>query len=236
MTADLTTIGERIAGEPSTEHAGVDWMKHDQHSLFDDPASADEGTEESTAKRAPEGFRYRPELLSMEAESRLLDAFRDLPFRNFEFHGFTGKRRVASFGWRYDFAQRRVEEAAPIPDFLLPVRELAASFAGTSSDGLVQALVTEYEAGSSIGWHRDKAEFGDVIGISLLSACTFRLRRKADEKWERYSIVAEPRSVYLMSGPSRTEWEHSIPAVDSLRYSITFRTLRHDRAAGARIR
>ena len=201
-------------------------MKHDQHSLFDDASISDESTEESQGKKAPEGFRYRAELLSIEAESRLLETFRDLPFKNFEFHGFTGKRRVVSFGWRYDFAQRRVEEAAPIPDFLFPVRDLAASFADTSSDRLVQALVTEYEAGSSIGWHRDKAEFGDVIGISLLSACTFRLRRKAGEKWDRYSIAAEPRSVYLMSGPSRTEWEHSIPAVDSLRYSITFRTLR----------
>ena len=211
-------------------------MKQDQHNLFDDPASSDESMEESAASMAPEGFRYRAELLSVEEESRLLDAFRDLPFRNFEFHGFTGKRRVVSFGWRYDFAQRRVEEAAAIPDFLLPARDLAAGFAGNPSARQVQALVTEYSAGSSIGWHRDKAEFGDVIGISLLSACTFRLRRKAGSRWERYAIEAEPRSVYLMSGPSRTEWEHSIPAVDSLRYSITFRTLRNERAGRVRLR
>jgi alkylated DNA repair dioxygenase AlkB len=51
----------------------------------------------------------------------------------------------------------------------------------------------------------------------------------ADDERERYSLTAEPRSAYLLRGPSRTEWEHSIPAVDSLRYSITFRSLRADR-------
>jgi hypothetical protein len=29
----------------------------------------------------------------------------------------------------------------------------------------------------------------------------------------------------LLRGPSRTEWEHSIPGVESLRYSITFRNV-----------
>jgi alkylated DNA repair dioxygenase AlkB len=87
-------------------------------------------------------------------------------------------------------------------------------------------LVTEYSPGAAIGWHRDKAEFGDVIGISLLSSCLFRLRRKAGAKWERASLQAEPRSAYLLRGPSRTEWEHSIPPVDAFRYSITFRNLR----------
>jgi len=99
---------------------------------------------------------------------------------------------------------------------------------GMSPSQLQQVLVTEYEAGAAIGWHRDKAVFAEVIGISLLSACTFRLRRKAGTTWERASITAEPRSAYLLSGPSRTEWEHSIPAVEELRYSITFRSMRVD--------
>ena len=91
---------------------------------------------------------------------------------------------------------------------------------------LQQVLVTEYEPGAAIGWHRDKAVFGEVIGISLLSSCTFRLRRKVGTTWERVSVTAEPRSAYLLSGPSRTEWEHSIPAVEALRYSVTFRNMR----------
>jgi hypothetical protein len=79
---------------------------------------------------------------------------------------------------------------------------------------------------AAIGWHRDKAVFGEVIGVSLLAACVFRLRRKVGEKWERTSVAAEPRSIYLLSGPSRTEWEHSIPPVDALRYSVTLGAIR----------
>ena len=176
----------------------------------------------------PDGFRYKRELITPGEESALLDEIRKLPFREFEFHGFTGKRRVVSFGWRYDFSERTLEKANDMPQFLLPVRERAARFADLNPDDLQHVLVTEYSEGAAIGWHKDKAVFGDVIGISLLSACTFRLRKKSGSRWERASIVAEPRSVYLLRGESRTEWEHSIPGVDSLRYSITFRNLRED--------
>ncbi len=88
-------------------------------------------------------------------------------------------------------------------------------------------LVTEYGPGAGIGWHRDKAVFGRVVGISLLSPCVFRMRRSvAKRKWERVNLMVEPRSAYLLSGPARYEWEHSIPQTDALRYSITFRNLR----------
>jgi alkylated DNA repair dioxygenase AlkB len=131
-----------------------------------------------------------------------------------------------SFGWKYDYARRALEASREIPAFLLRVRDVAAEFAGLSPDDLQQILVTEYDAGAGIGWHRDKGEFGQIVGLSLLAPCVFRLRRKQGEKWERASLVAEPRSAYLMSGPSRSEWEHSIPPVDALRYSITLRNLR----------
>ena len=176
----------------------------------------------------PAGFKYQRELISAGEERSLLDQIRQLPFREFEFHGFTGKRRVVSFGWRYDFGERSLLKANDIPVFLFPVRERAARFAGLEPDQLQHVLVTEYSEGAAIGWHKDKAVFGDIVGLSLLSACTFRLRRKAGARWERRSIIAEPRSMYLLRGESRTEWEHSIPGVDSLRYSLTFRNLRED--------
>lgn len=180
----------------------------------------------SSPPALPEGFRYQREVISRDTEQSLLENFRELPFKEFEFHGYTGKRRVVSYGWQYDFAVARLRETEDIPDFLLPVREIAADFAEVNPKDLQHVLVTEYSPGAPIGWHRDKAVFGDVIGISILSACTFRLRRKVGAKWERASIIAEPRSAYLMRGPSRTEWEHSIPPVDSLRYSITLRNFR----------
>ena len=86
--------------------------------------------------------------------------------------------------------------------------------------------MTEYRPGASIGWHKDKAVFGEVIGVSLLAPCLFRLRRKTGTTWQRASLTVEPRSAYLLKGPSRTDWEHSIPGVESLRYSITFRNFK----------
>ncbi|MDF3053610.1 MAG: 2OG-Fe(II) oxygenase [Geminicoccaceae bacterium] len=174
----------------------------------------------------PEGFRYTPALLTPEQETDLLERVRDLPFKEFQFQGYVGKRRVVSFGWQYDFNDRALRKADDMPPFLLSLRETAARFAEMPPSHLQQVLVTEYDAGAGIGWHRDKAVFGEVIGISLLSACRFRFRRKAGTTWERVAIMAEPRSAYLLSGPSRTEWEHSIPEVDTLRYSITFRNFR----------
>lgn len=180
----------------------------------------------ATRSALPEGFQYRPEVLSVIEERALLDQVRALPFTAFEFHGYVGKRRVVSYGWRYDFSARQLQRTEDIPPFLLALRETAARFAGMSPESLQQVLVTEYDAGAGIGWHRDKAIFGEVIGLSLLSSCVFRLRRKVGTTWERASITAEPRSAYLLRGPSRTEWEHSIPAVESRRYSITFRNFR----------
>jgi alkylated DNA repair dioxygenase AlkB len=174
----------------------------------------------------PEGFKYVEELVLPEVESELIREIERLPLKEFEFQGYTGQRRVVSYGWHYDFGSFSLNRADSVPGFLEALRTRAAAFAGLPPDGLAHVLVTEYTPGSPIGWHRDKPAFEDVIGISLGSACRFRFRRKNGESWERYSLILEPRSVYLLRGPARTDWEHSIPAVDDLRYSITFRSLR----------
>jgi alkylated DNA repair dioxygenase AlkB len=193
-----------------------------QSYLFDGAGDASR-----TVPYLPEGFRYRPELICPADEDALLARVRGLPFREFEFHGYTGKRRVVSFGWHYNFSARHLLKADDIPDFLFPLRWKAAAFAQMEPEQLRHVLVTEYGPGAGIGWHKDKSVFGETVGVSLLSPCVLRLRRKVGErKWERANVVAEPRSAYLLSGPARAEWEHSIPQVDALRYSITFRNLR----------
>lgn len=174
----------------------------------------------------PTGFEYRRAFVSAEEERALVAGFVDLPFREFEFQGYVGKRRVVSFGWHYDFNTRELRRTEDMPEFLLALRQKSAALAGLAPGALQHVLITEYGPGAAIGWHRDKAVFEEVVGISLLSSCIFRFRRKAGAKWERASLIAEPRSAYLLRGPARTEWEHSIPAVESLRYSITFRNLR----------
>ena len=179
----------------------------------------------------PEGFKYQPDFLSPDEQRDLVRRVEALPFEEFQFQGFVGKRRVVSFGWKYDFNQRELQRADDMPRFLLPLRARAAEFAGLAPSAFQHVLVTEYQPGAGIGWHRDKAMFDEVTGISLLAACPFRFRRKAGETWERVTVTAEPRSAYLLSGPSRTEWEHSIPEMDQLRYSITFRNFRGQEAS-----
>jgi alkylated DNA repair dioxygenase AlkB len=186
----------------------------EQHDLF-----------EAIEPSRPDGFRYTPDVVPEDLQQAILEKMPELPLKAFDFHGFEGKRRTVSFGWKYDFDTERIRKGEDIPPFLLPVREIAGGFAGIGPDLLEQALVTEYGPGAPIGWHRDKFVFGRVVGISLLSPCTFRLRRRQGDKWQRSSIILEPGSAYVMAGEARTLWEHSIPSVDQLRYSITFREL-----------
>jgi alkylated DNA repair dioxygenase AlkB len=174
----------------------------------------------------PPGFAYRPDLLPAAEQDDLAPRIAALPFRAFEFRGFLGNRRIVSFGWRYDFSAGKLEKAGDIPAFLLPLRAVAAVFAGLSPEELQHALVTEYPPGAAIGWHKDKASFDDVIGVSLISPCLFRVRKRSGSAWQRASLRLEPGSAYLLRGEARAHWEHSIPAVERLRYSITFRTLR----------
>jgi alkylated DNA repair dioxygenase AlkB len=132
--------------------------------------------------KLPDGFRYRSDFISRTNEDVPLAYVRELPFREFEFHGYTGKRRVVSFGWQYNFSARRLLKAEDILDYLLKLREVTATFAGLEPEEFQHVLVTEYGPGAGIGWHRDKAVFGEVVGISLLSPCVFRMRRAVSKR------------------------------------------------------
>lgn len=173
----------------------------------------------------PEGLLYQPDFLSEAEESDLVRIFRELPFQAFDFHGYTAKRRVLEFGLEYDFTSRRATPTQSFPEFLSSVLERAAQFAGVSAAALVEGIVTEYSPGAPIGWHRDAPQFGTIIGISLAGTSRMRFKPyKAEGK--PVALTLEPRSIYLMRGPARWKFQHSIPAVKELRYSITFRTLR----------
>ena len=47
----------------------------------------------------------------------VIASFERLPFREFEFRGFLGKRRTVSFGWRYDFNARGLQQTETHPSF-----------------------------------------------------------------------------------------------------------------------
>ncbi|WFU68205.1 MULTISPECIES: alpha-ketoglutarate-dependent dioxygenase AlkB [Bradyrhizobium] len=180
--------------------------------MFDAPAAG------------PAGLRYAPDFISKATEGELIRHIRALPLAPFQFGQFEGKRRVASFGYRYDYASRRLECAEPIPSWLNGIVAAIQSFGGVSTE-IGQILCTEYDCGVGIGWHRDKPHFDRIFGLSLGSACKFRFRRRTENGWERFTLDAAPRSLYLMAGDARQIWEHSIPPVEAPRYSITFRTM-----------
>lgn len=180
----------------------------------------------------PDGFLYRPEFITTQEEAALLDEIRAMEFSEVRMRGVTARRRVRQFGWRYSFESWTLSEGHELPEFLRPLRARAATLIALPEEDLSEALVTEYPEGATIGWHRDAPMFGAVVGISLLSACVFKLRRGDAERAQKpISIDMAPRSAYVLDGEARRDWQHSIPAVKRLRYSVTFRTVRKKRTA-----
>jgi len=169
---------------------------------------------------------YRPELVTVEEEQSLLERFERLEFQEIVMKGVVARRTAVRYGLGYDYDRRvPTEGAAPLPDWLEPVRERAAGLAGLRADELVQALVQRYPEGAPIGWHRDSPAYEVVVGVSFLSAARMRFRYGPREERVQWELLLEPRSGYVLAGPARWQWEHHVPPAKSLRYSITFRSL-----------
>jgi alkylated DNA repair dioxygenase AlkB len=180
----------------------------------------------------PGGFQYRDDFITVAEEDALAAEIARVEFSTFEMRGVVARRRVAFFGRSYDAGDA---PTAPMPPFLLPWRERVASWAGVDPNDFVMALVNEYPPGAPIGWHRDAPQYGIVGGISLLAECRMKFRTYVppgaepagrQRRTATHEILLERRSGYLMTGESRNAYEHHIPAVGALRYSITFRSIR----------
>jgi alkylated DNA repair dioxygenase AlkB len=177
----------------------------------------------------PEGFHYYPGFITEEQEQDLCLQIQKLSLSEFRFRGYEAKRKVASYGFDYHFDSRSISPGEAIPSFFLPLMEAVADFLKLPASEFRELLVTEYPPGAVINWHRDAPPFGLIAGISLLEDCRFRLRPFDKSKQGRKSIISIPverRSLYIMQGPVREDWEHSIMPVKERRYSITLRTLR----------
>lgn len=179
----------------------------------------------------PDGFRYQRGCLTVQEEAALVDGISRVEFSTFEMRGVVARRRVAFFGHSYD--ANRI--SPPLPPFLLPLRQKLADWANVAPDAFAMALINEYPPGAPIGWHRDAPQYGIVGGVSLLSSCRMRLRpcvspgatqAAGQRRLATHELLLEQRSAYLMTGQARNAFEHQIPPVTALRYSITFRTLR----------
>jgi alkylated DNA repair dioxygenase AlkB len=174
------------------------------------------------------GYAYEEDFLSAAEEAALLSEIRQLPFKEAQYRQYLAKRRIVSYGGRYDFSARRLhDDAEPIAPFLHPLRERVAQWSGRSASEFTHALVAEYSPGTQLGWHRDVPDFERVVGISLNTAARMRFRRYPPQPRARsIAIELAPRSIYRLEGEARWEWQHSVPPTPGLRYSITFRTLR----------
>ena len=149
-----------------------------------------------------------------------------------QYKSYTARRRVLSFGGKYDFDANRLRPGLPVPAELDPLRARVAALLGVAPEAFTQVLVAEYGAGTPLGWHRDVPDFEDVVGVSLLNTAVLRFRPYPHEAGKRDEVIKlsiAPRSIYLLRGPARWAWQHSVAPTRSLRYSITFRTARSPR-------
>lgn len=171
------------------------------------------------------GLRTQADLIDIDEERVLIGRINETDLTPFRFQEWEGKRLTTSFGWSYDFEVGQPREAPPMPDWLQPIRDRVAKFAGLNPGELIQALLIRYDKGAGIGWHRDRPIYGHVVGISLGEPATLRFRRRREGGFDRTSAPLEPRGAYHMSGPARREWEHSIVEMERPRWPITFRSL-----------
>jgi alkylated DNA repair dioxygenase AlkB len=177
----------------------------------------------------PEGFHYYPDFIDQREEQQLLSTIQQLELHAMEFHHYTAKRKVASFGYDYNFSSREITKGLSIPEPFEWLLERVARQLLTSRDQIAELLVTEYPVGSVINWHRDAPPFGSIAGVSLGADCIFKLRPYDKTQRSRKNLVSLPvrqRSLYIIQGPAREEWEHSTAPVSDVRYSLTLRTLR----------
>jgi alkylated DNA repair dioxygenase AlkB len=174
----------------------------------------------------PEGLRYLPGFVGADEEAGLLDRLADLTYSEVRMHGQVARRVVRHYGMSYAFESAAVTPGEPVPGWLDAVRERCAALIDRPPAALAEVLATRYPPGATIGWHRDAPAFGVVVGVSLGSPCALRFQRGTGERRRVFEQTLAPASAYVLDGPARTAWQHSIPAVRVERYSLTFRTVR----------
>jgi alkylated DNA repair dioxygenase AlkB len=175
----------------------------------------------------PNGLVYRAGFIDADEEAALLASIAALPLQAARYKGYSARRRIASYGTRYDFDADELQRGGPLPAALQWLRARLAAWIGVAPEAFVNALVAEYRPGTPLGWHRDVPDFERIVGVSLASAGRMRFRRYpplTPKKADVLTLELAPRSAYLLQGDARWRWQHSIAATAALRYSITLRT------------
>jgi alkylated DNA repair dioxygenase AlkB len=206
-----------MAGRRSGERGEIPQEKNIQNDLF----------AETEDLAAIPGLRYERAFLSPDEEACLLEVIQTLPLHAAQYKAYEARRRVCSFGGSYDFNTNTLLPGQSLDERLLPLRDRVARWLAVEPGALEQVLVAEYAPGTPLGWHRDVPDFETVVGVSLGHAATLRFRPYPPDSTARRHAVqmaVEPRSIYVMSGTARWDWQHCVPPVKAPRWSITLRT------------
>ncbi len=192
-----------------------------------------------SAEGLPHGLAYEAAFVDRDQEHALIDVIAALPLREARYKEYTARRRVYAFGSQFDFDAYRLEPQpiGVLPPSLQRLRERLAAWAGVAPDDFVHVMVAEYTPGTPLGWHRDAPDYELIAGVSLGGAARLRLRPWPPHHPKKDDIVTldlAPRSAYRMAGTARWGWQHSVPAVTALRWSVTMRTLRAGAIAAGR--
>ena len=89
------------------------------------------------AAKVPDGFIYHRNFISEAEEPELIREIQSLHLKSFKYYQFTGKRRIASFGWQYEFGKSEITTAPDMPAFLLPVRTRAGNLFNIDPNSLM---------------------------------------------------------------------------------------------------
>lgn len=202
--------------------------------------------DEEAAPLAPPGLLYEPEFATTDEARRLLGEIDSneanwLPDLS---------RRVQHYGFKYDYKARRIVRSmhlGPLPGWLRDLGDDVTRFV-ESNDGFEpfeplrpfdQAIINEYEPGEGIAAHVDcEPCFGPVVATLSLGS-DIEMQFEHVRTGERIPVHLAQRSLAVLTGETRYEWNHSIAkrqsdpspsgggqrAKRSRRVSITFRTV-----------
>src|SRR5690349_15414675 len=98
-----------------------------------------------------QGLSYLADWITTEEEQDLLAHIDAFSFSEVRMHGATAKRKVVHFGWNYGYDSWRIEPTDPIPPWLLPVRERAATLISVPPETVEEVLISRYAPGAGIG-------------------------------------------------------------------------------------
>ena len=174
------------------------------------------------AQHTPPGFRMTTEIMTPEFEREIVAVIDSLEMTAYP-QPDLGRRYTRAYGWGYDSRTYELVPADPLPVELEPLRHVAAEFAGVGADDLEHCMISRFEPGAMIPWLRMRPIWNHLVGMPLGSAAPMEFRRSPEDAIVRVS--AEPRSMYLLTGEARADYEHRFPATPHHRWCLWFRDL-----------